>query len=61
MITMLKEGFSIELAKAIKNGNYSEYIEILDTLKVDNRIIQKMKENNENEILMFEIQYYINQ
>ena len=61
MITMLKEGFSIELAKEIKNGNYSEYIEILDTLKVDNRIIQKMKENNENEILMFEIQYYINQ
>ncbi len=59
MIKMLKEGFSIELAKTIKSGNYSEYIDISDTLKVDNGIIQKMKDNNENEILIFEISYYI--
>ena len=59
MIKMLKEGFSIELAKTIKNGDYSDYINMFDTLKVEGGIIQKMKENNENEILIFEIGYYI--
>ena len=59
MIKMLKEGFSIELAKAIKNGDYSEFIKIEDIIKVENGIIQKMRENNENEILIFEIGYYI--
>lgn len=61
MIKMLKEGFSIELVKAIKNGDYSTYINLSSDLKVRNEIIQKMKENNENEILIFEIQYYINE
>ena len=60
MIKMLKEGFSIELAKAIKDGEYSEYIEIADTLKVKVGITEKMKGNNENDILIHEIQYYIN-
>lgn len=61
MIKMLKEGFSIELAKAIKTGNYSSYIDLSGDLKVKHEIIQKMQENNENEILTFEIQYYINE
>lgn len=61
MIKMLKEGFSIELAKTIKNGNYSEYVDMSNTLKVNHGIIQKMKENKENEILIFEIQYYVNE
>ncbi|NCA93786.1 MAG: DEAD/DEAH box helicase [Sphingobacteriia bacterium] len=61
MIKMLKEGFSIELAKAIKNGDYSEYIDMSDTLKINIGIVQKMKDNNENEILIFEIQYYVSE
>lgn len=61
MIKMLKEGFSIELAKVIKHGNYSEYLDFSNDLQVRNEITQKMKENDENEILIFEIQYYINQ
>lgn len=62
MIKMLKEGFSIELAKAIKNGNYSEHISFSnDSMKVTKGIVEKMKENNENEILIFEIQYYTNE
>ncbi len=58
MIKMLKEGFSIELAKAITSGDYSKYINMSDNLKVESSIIQKMRENNENEILIFEIGYY---
>lgn len=61
IIKMLKEGFSIELAKAIKNGDYSKYVDISDSLKVKSTIVQKMKENHENEILIFEIQYYVNE
>lgn len=61
MIKMLKEGFSIELAKVIKHGNYSEYLDFSNDLQVRNEITRKMKENDENEILIFEIQYYINQ
>lgn len=61
MIQMLKEGFSIELAKAIKDGNYNDYISFFDNaVNVTNGIIEEMKKNNENEILMFEIQSYIN-
>ncbi|CAC9609934.1 Helicase conserved C-terminal domain protein [uncultured Gammaproteobacteria bacterium] len=59
IIKMLKEGFSIELAKIVKS-NYLEYINLLDSLIVNDDIINKMKENNENEILIFEIGYYIN-
>ena len=58
MIKMLKEGFSIELAKRIRNGDYSEYISFSDNVYVKKEIIQKMRENNENEILVFEISYY---
>jgi hypothetical protein len=59
IIKMLKEGFSIELAKIVKS-NYLEYIDLLDSLRVNDDIINKMKENNENEILIFEISYYLN-
>ncbi len=62
MIKMLKEGFSIELAKTIKNGNYSDFIEFGDNyLIIKKGIKEKMIENNENEILIFEIQYYMSE
>ena len=61
MISMIKEGFSIELAKTIKNGNYGDYISFnVENIEVKAGIKDKMKENGENEILVFEIQYYIN-
>lgn len=61
MIKLLKEGFSIELAKVIKSGLYNEYINLENDLRVNSNIIQAMEENNENEILKFEVQYYINE
>jgi len=59
MIRMLKEGFSMELTKVIMKS-YCEYIDAdKDFLKVKREIIDRMKSNGENEILIFEIQYYI--
>ncbi|WP_323587517.1 DEAD/DEAH box helicase family protein [Aliarcobacter butzleri] len=60
MIKLLKEGFSIELAKVIKTGLYDHYVNFENDLIVNSNIIQAMEENDENEILKFEIQYYIN-
>jgi len=61
MIRLLKEGFSIELAKTVKN-NYLDQITISDeTVKIKKEIIEKMNENNENEILIFEVKYYVNE
>lgn len=60
MIKLLKEGFSIELAKIIKSGLYDDYINLENDLIVNSNIISAMEDNNENEILKFEIQYYIN-
>lgn len=61
MIKLLKEGFSIELAKVIKTGLYDHYVNFENDLIVNGNIIQAMEKNDENEILKFEIQYYINQ
>ncbi|RXK00434.1 hypothetical protein CRU98_04560 [Arcobacter sp. CECT 8986] len=61
MIKLLKEGFSIELAKVIRSGNYNDYINLDHDLKLRSGIVQAMQDNNENEILKFEIQYYINE
>lgn len=60
MIKLLKEGFSIELAKVIKSGLYDDYINLENNLIVNSNITRAMEENNENEILKFEIQYYVN-
>jgi len=60
MIKMLKEGFSIELAKTIKNDEYSNYINITEnSIQVEKGIVEKMEDNNINEILIFEIKYHI--
>jgi hypothetical protein len=42
---MLKEGFSIELAKIVKS-NYLEYIDLLDSLRVNDDIIVSMTYGN---------------
>lgn len=64
LITLLKNGFSLELAKCVTQKNYSSFI-IIDIIKEDvaikNDIVDKMNYNNENKILIFEIKFHINQ
>jgi len=61
LIMMLKDGFSMELAKKMKEDEYSKYINILDGhINVDYNIVEAMHLNNENEILIFEVQFFTN-
>jgi len=64
IITLLKNGFSIELAKCITKDNYSSFITInyqIDQISISEDIITEMTINDENKILIFEIKYHINQ
>jgi len=64
IITLLKNGFSIELAKCITQENYTSYISINnqnDEIIINENIINEMEINGENKILIFEIKYHINQ
>lgn len=63
LITLLKNGFSLELAKCITQENYRGLIEIemlTDEIVIKNEIIDEMQLNNENKILIFEIKFHIN-
>jgi len=62
IITLMKNGFSLELAKCIVEDNYSDLITIdtsNDQIKINEAIIQRMEANLENKILIFEIKYHI--
>lgn len=64
VITLLKNGFSIELAKCVTKPEYSEYIRVnsnSDEIIIQNNLIDKMKENEENNILIFELKFHINE
>jgi len=64
IITVLKNGFSLELAKCITQENYRKYIQIKtdsEEIIIQNEIIEEMNLNNENKILIFEIKFHINQ
>lgn len=64
IITLLKNGFSIELAKCITKANYNNFISInyqSDQITIREEIITEMEINEENKILIFEIKYHINQ
>lgn len=64
IITLLKNGFSIELAKCITQENYTSYISINnlnDEIIISENIINEMEISGENNILIFEIKYHINQ
>jgi hypothetical protein len=57
MICMLKNGFSIELSKIIKDDKYDKYLEFNldeDIITYGKELITTMKKNNENEVLIFE-------
>lgn len=62
IITLMKNGFSLELAKCIINDKYSDLINIdvsNDQIKIHESIIERMETNMENKILIFEIKYHI--
>ncbi|WP_188051743.1 DEAD/DEAH box helicase [Flavobacterium sp. GP15] len=64
IITLLKNGFSIELAKCITKEEYLNFISInhkIDEIIIKDTIVIEMEINNENKILIFEIKYHINE
>src|SRR5690606_28063107 len=64
IITLLKSGFSLELAKCIIQDTYAAYIEIdpiYEDISIKSGIVEEMSLNNENKILVFEIKFHINQ
>lgn len=61
VIQLLKDGFSVELAKRLIIDTYNDYIDFTnDGTEIKNSIVDKMKKEKENEILIFEIKYHIN-
>ena len=63
IITLLKNGFSIELAKCVTKTEYTDFVIIdteIDEIKINKLIITEMENNKENKILLFEIRYHIN-
>jgi hypothetical protein len=64
VITLLKNGFSIELAKCITKPEYSGFIRInpdSDEIVIQSQLIDEMTANGENNILIFEIKFHINE
>lgn len=63
IICLLKNGFSMELAKCLSNPNYKDLL-IIDfadeSILIDHNIIDVMSVNEENKILIFEIKYHMN-
>lgn len=61
IICLLKNGFSMELAKCLVE-TYHSYVEFdlpNDGFSIKNALIDKMVENQENNILIFEAQYHL--
>ena len=64
IIALLKNGFSIELAKCVTKPEYSNLITInsdLDEIIIQNQLINEMELNGENKILIFEIKFHVNE
>lgn len=64
IVTLLKNGFSIELAKCVTKSEYSSLIKInpeLDEIVIQSQLINEMELNGENQILVFEIKFHINE
>jgi len=61
IICLLKNGFSLDLARCIRKPEYSLFLQIdidNDEIILDKGIIQEMKKNGENPILIFEATYH---
>lgn len=64
IITLLKNGFSIELAKCITKPGYANFVVInlaTDEVIIRSELINEMENNGENDILIFEIKFHINE
>ncbi|NOS84806.1 MAG: DEAD/DEAH box helicase, partial [Ignavibacteria bacterium] len=64
VITLLKNGFSIELAKCVTENEYSSYITInpeLDEIVIRSQLLAEMENNGVNQLLLFEIKFHINE
>ena len=64
IITLLKNGFSLELAKYVSQEMYKDLISIDSkngVVIVNSAIVELMEFNLANEILIFEIKYHINE
>lgn len=64
IITLLKNGFSIELAKCITKPEYANLVVInsaTDEVIIRSELINEMENNGENDILIFEIKFHINE
>lgn len=59
IIKMLQNGFSFDLVKCLSKSEYNDYIDMSLNQIIRPEIVEKMIENNENDILIFEIKYYI--
>lgn len=62
-IFLLKNGFSIELAKTVLKDEYESFVNInirSDILEISPNIVEAMRSNNENEIIIFEVGYHLN-
>lgn len=62
-ICLLKNGFSIELTRCLSQNKYIQYLNIdvdnYEIVEINPIILEKMRENKENEILSFELQYHM--
>lgn len=61
-IYLLKNGFSIELAKTVLKEEYNKFVEIdptRDVINISELIIEEMNKNEENEITIFEMGYHV--
>lgn len=64
IITLLKNGFSIELAKCIRQEKYSGLLSInteTEEISINSQLIEDMITNGENKILIFELRFHINE
>lgn len=63
IIMLLKNGFSIELAKIIVKPEYSNFVIFNfdnDEIILNEELLSEMEANSENKILIFEVRYHIN-
>ena len=62
-ICLLKNGLSLELTNCLVQSKYDNYIRLdlrnNDIVSIDKRILEKMEDEQENSLLMFELAFHI--
>ena len=60
-ICLLKNGISMELAKLLLDSRYKEYLDFdlkNDQVKISKNAIKEMEEADENQVLIFELEFH---